>query len=263
MFKRTMFIFSFLFILSTLSLYAQEVNEETSTESSPAESSPPEEPTHIYDQDNWLSLFGSLYYDSIDGLSSGLYGEARLTTQIAKDHTLSIYTILSDPKLKRSNRGIDYSYYPLEWVGLKLNYYAKNYYAYNVGENNVAYLLSLKYPPIKNFQFSSIGGITTRYVDLDTRVQGGPPRLINILTWNTRFNYTVNDFYTTGFVLGNLYQNQVVSGNYLQLEWTNLINIGKNFIVNASTGMAYAGSIAIAGTINRAWVNVGVTYYVQ
>lgn len=153
---------------------------------------------------------------------------------------------------------------PLNFFTFHLNYNLQNYSKYRIMQHNISTIAEL-YLNIKSIARLSLElGVNQRFVDLDIR-DGG---LLYKSDWlyelfiNFRLQALFHPakLYSLGFTIGNINRNEPVSFGYWQMEFINLFRLPCNLEISASIGFAYAGSLSLAGYINRIWGTIGVNY---
>lgn len=203
-------------------------------------------------------------FDYINGLRKGALFRFDGRVELSKLFNFSsALTLITDRSVLNSFT-LGWQLQPLSFFTFHLNYRLQNYSQYRIVEHNISTIAEF-YLKIKKIARLSLElGVNQRFIDLD--INDGGLRYKRDWLYDVFVNYRLQALfhparlYSLGLAIGNINRNETLTVGYWQVEFLNIFRLPYNLEITASIGFAYAGSLSLAGYINRVWGTIGVKY---
>jgi hypothetical protein len=214
-----------------------------------------------------LSIDFNILFDAVKGIYIGGFYELKGELTFAQYLIFEAKLRLGEniPKFKTFDIGT--SFYPLTFFRFYLDYMYRDYSKYKIGEHNIMLNAEWIVNTSKYYKLSIFTGANLRFVDLnidDYKTEYKTDWLFDsFLLWQIKIMVHPVFFYSVGLSIGDMDEFEVFSFNYWEFNLINYFHLPKGISIFADGGFAYAGSLPLAGIINRFWVRTGFRYEIK
>ncbi len=216
---------------------------------------------------NYLIFNASTTFDKTRGIYLGLFYE--LTCLLNFSDSLMIYSKLCLGENIPSNKITDFGTYyrPLKYLSFDIEYKFRNFSQYKIAEHCILLKMNGMLNFIKYLTATITIGFNLRFVDLnilDYKTTYKKDWLFNSsFIWKILIMIHPMYIFSSGISIGNIPDYEIYSFNYWQVEFINYIHISRELSVFLNGGFGFAGSLPMAGIINKGWIRLGVRYEIK